>query len=51
MSPHPTQTKRRLTLLPTLVLCGTLFLLYKIFRSPDLDKQIDKLSARLQKGI
>jgi hypothetical protein len=45
-----THHKRKLPLLPTLVLCGAVLLLYKIFRSPELDKQIHKVIGNITEG-
>jgi len=38
-----TKPGKTFPIVPTLVFCGVAILLYKIFKSPELDRQIDKV--------
>ncbi|WP_186292692.1 hypothetical protein [Mucilaginibacter corticis] len=40
------KTKRRLGLGPTLVIAGLVYLAYRIFRSPELDREIEKFAKK-----
>jgi len=48
MATFQTRHKKRLPLLPALILCGAAIVLYQIFKSPELDKQIDKAIGSIQ---
>jgi hypothetical protein len=50
MAKHPTQ-KKRLPLIPALVLCGAAIALYQIFKSPELDTQIDNVIGSLHDQV
>ncbi len=43
MASQLAKQRKTLPLVPTLVFCAVAVLLYKIFKSPELDRQIDKI--------
>jgi|GEM_PF-3760016 len=43
MLPHFTKYRRRLPFIPALIICATAMILYKIFKSPELDQHIGKV--------
>jgi len=38
--------KRRLGMLPTLIICGVAFIAYRVFRSPELDHELEKFAEK-----
>jgi hypothetical protein len=48
MAPFQTRHKKKLPLLPALILCGAAIALYQIFKGPELDNQIDKVIGSLR---
>jgi len=46
MNYNTTQKKHYLGLLPTLFICGTFYLLYRLFKSPELDREIERFAKK-----
>jgi hypothetical protein len=46
MKPTSTRQRRMLTFTQTLIVCGVIFALYKIFRTPELDHEIEKFADK-----
>jgi len=40
-------TKSKQGNLPTLIICGVALIAYKLFRSPELDREIEKVARKL----
>jgi len=47
MASQLNKQRKTLPIVPTLLFCAAAVLLYKIFKSPDLDRQIDKVMGTL----
>jgi hypothetical protein len=45
--PEQSTPKRRLGLGRTLIICGLVYTLYLIFRSPELDREIKKFGSKM----